>query len=101
MKEIITKFQASEMGYGYGYLEGVEGVSLKEVLDFYINSNQFINEISIYNKDNLIYAKITRNFDDNSLFWFSYYLNNEECKVRGVKFRYCYQQKDLDVYLEE
>lgn len=82
MKEIITKLQASEMGYGYGYLEDAEGNSLKDILDFYTNPNQFVNKISIYDKDKLIY---TEDFNH---------------KIKEVKFKYCHQQKDVDIYLD-
>jgi len=101
MKEIITKHQVSEMGYGYGYLNDVKGTSLKEVLNFYINNNSYINKLTIYNKDNSIYKDYSFYYGHIDYFYES--LKTEELNkiVKEIKFKYCHNQKDIDIYLEK
>ena len=48
MKKIITTPQMSDMGSGFGYIEGATGRTLEEVLDWYANNTKTWGVICIY-----------------------------------------------------
>ena len=99
MKEVITNPQKSDMGNGFGYVKGVAGCTLKEVLDFYAKNSKDWGIVCIHRN-----GEIVRKFDydtyNNNVFY--HYLNAWEYRfiVKEIKFTYCFMNKDIDIYLE-
>lgn len=98
MKEIITQHQKSDMGVGFGYLENIANHNLKEVLDYYSKNSKTWGTVSICKGGETI-----RKFDydtyNNNIFY--HHLNGLEYnyKVKKVSFRYCFMNKDIDIYV--
>ena len=98
MKEIITGPQTSDMGFGYGYVEGATGRTLEEVLNFYANNSKTWGTVCIYGEDDIV-----RKFDydtyNNKIFY--HHLSGWEYQliVKKVKFDYCFMNKNIDIYL--
>ena len=98
IKEVITDPQKSDMGNGFGYVDGVTGCILEQILEFYAKNNKTWGTVCIYRHGNII-----RKFDydtyNNNIF--NHNLN--ECvlqlTVKEVKFDYCYMLKNIDIYL--
>ena len=61
MKRIIDRPQQSDMGSGFGHIEGCEGVTLSEALDWIEKNNKTWGTISIYFRE-----KPIRIFDYNT-----------------------------------
>jgi len=98
MKKIVTEPQKSDMGSGFGYIEGAAGCTLKQVLDWYAKNTKTWGVVCI-----LSGGKIIRKFDYNT--WnnniFYHHLNGWEYKltVKEAKFDYCFMSEDIDIYL--
>lgn len=98
MKEVITNPQKSDMGSGFGYVDGVVGCTLKEILEFYANSKTW-GTVCIYRKGNVV-----RKFDydtyNNNVFY--HHLSGWEYQlvVKEAKFSCCFMNKNIDIYLE-
>lgn len=98
MKEIITDPQISDMGSGFGYVEGAPGRTLEEVLNFYAKNSETWGTVCIYEKEDIV-----RKFDydtfNNNIFYHK--LNGWEYQliVKKVKFEYSFMNKDIDIYL--
>lgn len=54
LREVITNSQKSDMGSGFGYVEGAIGCTLKEVLDFYVKNNKSWGTVYIYRNNDVI-----------------------------------------------
>ena len=54
MKEVITRPQKSDMGSGFGYVEGAVDHILKEVLDFYAKNSNSWGTVCIHKNGNTI-----------------------------------------------
>lgn len=99
MKKIITNPQKSDMGSGFGYVDGAAGCTLKEVLNFYANNSKNWGTICIHRKGDTI-----RKFDydtyNNNVFY--HHLDGWEYQltVKEVKFDYCFMKEDIDIYLD-
>lgn len=100
MKKVITSPQKSDMGSGFGYVDGAAGCTLEEVLNFYSKNSKTWGIVSIYHKGDII-----RKFDydtyNNNIFY--HHLNGWEYEliVKEAKFNYCFMREDLDIYLEQ
>ena len=99
MKKIITNPQKSDMGSGFGHVDGAAGCILEEVLNFYSKNSKTWGTVCIYRKGDII-----RKFDydtyNNNVFYYN--LNGREYKliVKEAKFNYCFMNEDLDIYLK-
>lgn len=99
MKEVITNPQKSDMGSGFGYVEGVAGCTLAEVLNFYAKNSKTWGTVCIHRKGDIV-----RKFDydtyNNKVFY--HHLSGWEYQltVKEVKFDYCFMNKDIDIYLD-
>lgn len=99
MKRVITEHQKSDMGCGFGYVEGVVGCTLKEVLDFYAKDSKTWGTVCIYRNSDVV-----RKFDydtfNNNIFY--HHLSGWEYKltVKEAKFRYCFMSEDIYIYLD-
>lgn len=98
MKRIIDRPQQSDMGSGFGHIEGCEGVTLSEALDWIEKNNKTWGTISIYFRE-----KPIRIFDYNTYSGHEFYhhMNGWEYKmlVHEIKFSYCFMGEDIDIYL--
>ena len=98
MKEIITKPQQSDMGSGFGYVEGASGRTLQEILDFYEKNSNEWGTVCIHR-----YGSIMRKFDydtyNNNVFYHHLSGWEYQLQVKEVKFDYCFMNKDIDIYL--
>ena len=98
MKKVITIPQKSDMGSGFGYIEGAVGCNLEEVLNFYGKNTKTWGTVCIYRNDEVI-----RKFDydtyNNKIFY--HHLNRSEYQltVKETKFEYCFMLEDIDIYL--
>lgn len=99
MREVITNTQKSDMGNGYGYVEGADGCTLDQILAFYENNTKTWGTVSIYHRGDIIrrfdYDTYNRNIFYHHLSGFEYHFI-----VKEVKFLYCYMEKDIDIYLD-
>lgn len=99
IREVITTPQKSDMGSGFGYVEGAAGCTLREVLDFYEKNNKNWGTVSIY-----INGKIVRKFDydtyNNNQFYHNLSGWEYQMTVKEVNFDYCYMFKNIDIYLD-
>ena len=99
MKEVITNPQKSDMGSGFGYVEGAVGCTLKQILEFYSKNNKTWGTVCIYRN-----GEIIRKFDydtyNNNVFY--HHLSGWEYQliVKEVEFTYCFMNKDIDIYLK-
>lgn len=99
MREVITRPQMSDMGSGFGYVEGAVGCTLEEVLNFYAKNSKDWGTVCIHRKNNIV-----RKFDydtyNNNIFY--HHLSGWEYNltVEEVKFDYCFMNKNIDIYLE-
>jgi hypothetical protein len=99
MKRVVTEPQKSDMGDGFGHIEGAVGYTLEEVLNFYSKNSKTWGTVCIYRKGNIV-----RKFDydtyNNNVFY--HYLSGWEYKliVKEAKFNYCFMCENLDIYLE-
>lgn len=99
MKEVITNPQKSDMGSGFGYVEGANGCCLKDVLGFYAKNSEDWGTVCIHRKGDIV-----RKFDydtcNNNVFY--HHLSGWEYQltVKEVKFNYCFMNKDIDIYLD-
>jgi len=98
MREIITKPQQSDMGSGFGYLEGANGHTLKEVLDFYKQNTNDWGTIRIFRN-----GAVIRTFDydtyNNNVFYHHLSAWEYQLPVEEVKFDYCFMNKDIYIAL--
>ena len=98
LREIITNPQKSDMGSGFGYVDGAIGCTLKEVLDFYVKNNKSWGTVYIYRNNDVI-----RIFDydtyNNNVFY--HHLSGWQYQfiVKEVKIEYCFMNKDIYIYL--
>lgn len=99
MKKIITTPQMSDMGSGFGYIEGATGRTLEEVLDWYANNTKTWGVICIYRNNDII-RKFDYNTHSDNIFY--HHLSGWEYKlsVKEVKFNYCFMGEDIDIYLK-
>lgn len=99
IREVITDPQKSDMGSGFGYVEGVVGCTLKEVLDFYAKNSKNWGVVHIYRNGNIV-----RRFDydtyNNNIFYHNLSGWAYQLTVKETKFSYCYMNKDIDIYLD-
>ena len=99
MKEGVTKPQTCDMGSGFGYVDGVAGHTLKDVLDFYAEHSNDWGTVSIYRN-----GSIVRKFDYDTYnkCIFYHHLNGWEYrfKITEVTFTYCFMNKDIEIYVE-
>jgi len=97
MKEIILKPQKTDMGNGFGYIDGASGCTLGEVLNYCKNIKDW-GTVYIYRNENPIRIFDYDNYN-NSIFY--YYLSDCEYKliVKEVEFEYCFMNKDIYIYL--
>ena len=99
MREVIANPQKSDMGSGFGYVEGAVDCTLKEILSFYANNSKDWGTVCIYKNGNIV-----RKFDydtyNNNVFY--HHLSGWEYQliVKEVKFAYCFMNKDIDIYLK-
>ena len=70
MREITTAPQLSDRGDGHGYIEGAEGRTLEEVLNFIRKNTNSWGVITILNRNNYVLRKFDYNtFNSNNLFY--------------------------------
>ena len=99
MKEVVTNPQQSDMGSGFGYVDGVGGYSLREVLEFYSKNSKTWGVICIYRNDSIIRKFDYDTYSSNKVFY--HHLSWEySLAVKEVKFNYCFMYKNIDIYLE-
>lgn len=99
MKEIILRPQESDMGSGYGYIDGAEFHTLKEVLDFCSENTKTWGVVDI-SKGATTLRKFDYNTYNNNIFY--HYLDGWEYKykVKNVTFDYCFMKKDITIILQ-
>ena len=98
MRFIIDRHQQSDMGTGYGHIEGCEGVSLKDVLAWIEENACDWGVLTIF-----CAGKMIRRFDydvfNNHQFYHHlagwYYAS----PVKEVKYEYCFMNKDIEIYI--
>lgn len=99
MREVITRPQKSDMGSGYGYVDGAVGCTLKEILDFYVKNSKNWGTVCIHRKRDIV-----RKFDYDTYNHNVFYHNlsgwEYQLTVKEVKFNYCFINKDIDIYLD-
>lgn len=98
IKEIITDPQISDMGCGFGCVEGATGRILEEVLNFYANNSKTWGTVCIHGEDDII-----RKFDydtyNNEIFYHNLSGWEYQLIVKEVKFYYCFMNKDINIYI--
>lgn len=98
IREVITNPQTSDMGSGFGYVDGAVGCTLKEILDFYVKNSKSWGTVSIYRDGDAI-----RKFDydtyNNNIFYHNLSGYEYKLMVKEVKFDYCWMSKNIDIYL--
>lgn len=101
LKEIITHPQTSDMGSGWGYLEGAPGCTLEQILEFYHKNSRSWGTITIYGRNSDIVRKFDYDTYNNSEFYHHLSGWQYESMVKEVKFSYCFMSQDIDIYLEK
>lgn len=98
MKKVITTRQQSDMGSGFGHIEGAVGCTLAEVLDFYAKTSKTWGIVCIYRDGNVI-RKFDYNTFDKNIFY--HHLSGYEYKftVKEAKFEYCFMHECVDIYI--
>ena len=98
MKQIIDKHQQSDMGSGFGHIEGCKGIALSGALDWIENNIETWGTISIYLNEKPIRIFDYNTYNRHELY---HHMNGWEYKtlVREIKFRYCFMEEDIDIYL--
>ena len=100
MKKVIERPQQSDMGSGYGYIEGCEGVTLSEVLKWLKANTEAWGTINI----NFL-GEPLRIFDYDTYNGNQFYCHmngfDYQRLVKEVKFRYCFMNEDIYIYLKE
>lgn len=100
-KEVVTYTAYSDCGSSYGYLEGVEGHTLREVLDYYKDTSRDWGVVCIYMGDKII-RKFDYNLSNKDVNVFFHHLGAEyKYLVKEVKFNFCHMNRDIDIYLDE
>ena len=99
IREVITRPQMSDMGSGFGYVEGVVGAPLKEILNFYAENSSNWGTVCIHRNDNIVRKFDYDTYNNNT---FYHHLSGWEYQltVKEVKFNYCFMNKDIDIYLD-
>lgn len=99
MKFAIDTPQQSDMGSGFGHIEGCNGKSLKDVLNWIKETTLSWGELTIYKDKQIIrcfdydlYSK-AKQFYHNLSGW------DYDTPVKEVKFEYCFMNKDIDIYM--
>lgn len=99
IREVITKPQKSDMGSGFGYVDGITGCSLEEILEFYAKNNKTYGTVCIYRNGNIV-----RKFDydtyNNNIFYHNLSAWKYQLTIKEVKFEYCFMNKNIDIYLD-
>lgn len=97
MKFIIDRPQQSDMGSGYGHIEGCEGISLKEVLAWIEENAHDWGVLTIFCADKMIRCFDYDVFNGHQFYhhlgW--YYTS----PVKEVKYDYCFMNKDIEIYI--
>lgn len=99
MTKVIINHQKSDMGSGFGYIDGAAGRTLEEFLNFYSKNSKTWGTVCIYRKGNIV-----RKFDydtyNHNIFY--HHLEGWEYKfiVKEAKFEYCFMNEDINIYLD-
>ena len=98
MKRVIDCPQQSDMGSGFGHIDGCKGVTLSEVLDWIEKNNKTWGTISIYFREKPIRIF---DYDVYNGHEFYHHMSGWDYKmlVNEVKFNYCFMSEDIDIYL--
>ena len=99
MKEVITMPQKSDMGDGFGYLDGVTNCTLREVLDFYVKNSKDWGTVCIYNGEYDIIRKFDYDTYNKNVFYHNLSGWVYNLTVKKVEFKYCFMNKDINIYL--
>lgn len=99
MKRVVTVPQGSDMGEGFGYIEGATGCTLKEVLDFYAKNSKTWGAICI-RRNGAIIRKFDYDTFNNNIFYHHLTGWDYESIVKEAKFRYCFMSEDVEIYLD-
>lgn len=100
IKEVITIPQASDMGCGFGCVEGADGCTLEQILEFYAkNDDKSWGTVSIYRKNDVI-RKFDYDIYNNNIFYHHLYDWQYKLTVKEVEFTYSWMNKDIDIYLK-
>ena len=98
IREVIINPQVSDMGSCFGYVEGANGCSLKEILEFYAKNSNAWGIVCIHRNGDIV-----RKFDydtyNNNIFYHHLSGWMYQLAVKEVKFDYCFMNKDIDIYL--
>ena len=99
MKEVITNPQKSDMGSGFGYVEGAVGCTLGQILRFCYRNSKDWGTVCIHRDSDIIRKFDYDTFNDNI---FYHHLCGWEYQliVKEVKFNYCFMNKNIDIYLD-
>lgn len=106
MKNKIIKPQTSDMGCGFGEIEGAAGSTLKEVLEFCATEKTY-GCVTIYRKFKIPNSRkeIVRKFDydlyNHNIFYHNLSGWEYSLIVKEAIFDYCFMSKNIEIYLEE
>ena len=98
MKEVILRPQESDMGSGYGYIEGAEGRTLREVLDFCSEKIKAWGVVDIL-KDSTMLRKFDYNTYNDNIFYHLLAGWEYTLKVKEASFDYCFMNKNITIIL--
>lgn len=100
-KEVNTYTWKDDHDEGRGYLEGVEGHTLREVLNYYKNTSRDWGVVCIYMGGEII-RKFDYNLFNRDVNVFFHHLGVEyRYLVKEVKYYFSYMHRDIDIYLDE
>lgn len=98
--EKITAPQQSEMGMGFGALEGIQDKPLKEVLEFIKENFKTWGLCTITDSFGALRRKFDYDLYNNNIFYYHLAGWESELKVKEVEFSFCFMSRDITIEVE-